>query len=1314
MKKLFEILLCFALSLIAASVYANPNSQFHRTHCIDDRGNLIEGSSSVYDAVSESSIIDMSASEVAGSASISGTIYQSDGVTPITGKSIVVYAYSASLPCSLVFLPSSRVSVNTTNGTYSMTGLLAGTYYLTTVTSENYVNEWWASPKSVRDCAGVQTVAVTEGQNVSDKNFQLDPGATISGTVYESDGVTPMTGKNISIRVYTGSPCGSISYVGDASIDKTNGTYKIMGLPSGSYYLKSSSSYTLFLVNIWENILDEWWASPKSARDCEGAQSVAVTEGHDVSGKNFQLDPGATISGTVYESDGVTPITGKSITIRVYSGSSCGSESQVGYASVDNTSGRYTIDRLPSGNYYLKTDSSEYLDEWWASPKSVRDCDGAQSVVATEGQTVSGKNFQLDTRAMISGTVYESDGVTPITGKSVRVTAYTGSPCGNTSQVGYAYIDQESGAYTIKGLPSGTYYLQTDSSEYLDEWWTSPKSVRDCAGAQSVVLSEGQAVSGKNFQLEPGATISGVVYESDGVTPITGKSIYVYVYTGSPCGSKSQVGSASVDETSGVYAIKGLPSGTYYLYTSTSENYLAEWWASPKSVRDCAGAQSVVVTEGQDVSGKNFQLDPGATISGTVHESDGVTPIIGKSIYVYVYAGSPCGSKSQVGSASVDETSGVYTIKGLPAGTYYLQTSTKFFFSLSSENYLDEWWATPKSVRDCAGAQSVAVTEGHDVSGKNFQLDPGATISGTVYESDGVTPITGKSIYVNVYAGSPCGSKSQVGYAQIDKNSGGYMIDRLPSGTYYLQSSSSDNYIREWWASPKSLRDCAGAQSIVATEGQVITGKNFQLELGTTISGTVYQSDGVTQISGFFVRIDVYTGTPCGGYTFIGSSNGSLSGAYTIPALPLGTYYLRSFSLVNSYANEWWASPKSVVDCTGAQPIVISDLQAITGKNFQLEQSAGIVITAGAGTGGKITPSGSVPVTHGSGKVFTITPDAGYSVSTVTVDGASVSPAIPAAGGTYTFTNVTTSHTIYASFMQKTASASQIMGAWANGVWVWNASTKQWTMMASTSNASMIAAGKIDNDAIEDLVGVWLSGLYVRKSSDGQWLKLSTSRPTWITTGDLNNDGKDDVIGSWANDGVYYRNSATGIWTKLSTAAKQLATGNIGGVRDDLAGVWNDGLWVRYSADASWKKIDAAIPIWIAVGDLSGDKQADIVGSYSSGTWYRNSATKAWSKITTPAEQIATGDIDGDGRDDLIGVWGNSLWVRYGATNVWQQVSTSKPKWITTGRMLEAVQAAGSLDDPVEWGEDILDLSNEFPEDKCIVIESDVVDLMLR
>ncbi len=69
-------------------------------------------------------------------------------------------------------------------------------------------------------------------------------------------------------------------------------------------------------------------------------------------------------------------------------------------------------------------------------------------------------------------------------------------------------------------------------------------------------------------------------------------------------------------------------------------------------------------------------------------------------------------------------------------------------------------------------------------------------------------------------------------------------------------------------------------------------------------------------------------------------------------------------------------------------------------------------ISASVGANGSIAPSGSMTVNSGASQTFTITPNTGYHVADVLVDGSSVG-AVPS----YTFTNVTTNHTIAASFI---------------------------------------------------------------------------------------------------------------------------------------------------------------------------------------------------------------------------------------------------------------------------------------------------------
>ena len=68
-------------------------------------------------------------------------------------------------------------------------------------------------------------------------------------------------------------------------------------------------------------------------------------------------------------------------------------------------------------------------------------------------------------------------------------------------------------------------------------------------------------------------------------------------------------------------------------------------------------------------------------------------------------------------------------------------------------------------------------------------------------------------------------------------------------------------------------------------------------------------------------------------------------------------------------------------------------------------------VTASAGTGGTISPSGAVTVYSGQNQTFTITPNTGYTIASVKVDNVS-----QGATNSYTLTNVTANHAVTATF----------------------------------------------------------------------------------------------------------------------------------------------------------------------------------------------------------------------------------------------------------------------------------------------------------
>ena len=87
-------------------------------------------------------------------------------------------------------------------------------------------------------------------------------------------------------------------------------------------------------------------------------------------------------------------------------------------------------------------------------------------------------------------------------------------------------------------------------------------------------------------------------------------------------------------------------------------------------------------------------------------------------------------------------------------------------------------------------------------------------------------------------------------------------------------------------------------------------------------------------------------------------------------------------------------------------------------------------ITATAGDGGSIEPSGNVIVNEGKNQTFTITPDEGYSIDDVEVDGKSVINDITIDAetgiGIYEFINVSNNHTINATFTEEPAETEEL------------------------------------------------------------------------------------------------------------------------------------------------------------------------------------------------------------------------------------------------------------------------------------------------
>ncbi|KPJ58178.1 MAG: hypothetical protein AMJ46_14545, partial [Latescibacteria bacterium DG_63] len=106
-------------------------------------------------------------------------------------------------------------------------------------------------------------------------------------------------------------------------------------------------------------------------------------------------------------------------------------------------------------------------------------------------------------------------------------------------------------------------------------------------------------------------------------------------------------------------------------------------------------------------------------------------------------------------------------------------------------------------------------------------------------------------------------------------------------------------------------------------------------------------------------------------------------------------------------------------------------------------------ISAAAGSGGSITPSGTVSVIEGADQGFTITADTGYIVADVVVDGSSVG-----AVTTYTFTNVTTDHSITTTFTETGATTATLYRSVGTNASNLNTNNRTVTISDSTATFS--------------------------------------------------------------------------------------------------------------------------------------------------------------------------------------------------------------------------------------------------------------------
>jgi hypothetical protein len=815
-------------------------------------------------------------------------------------------------------------------GTYAVIGLPSGSYVAKTDNSLGYIDEMYDDLTCLAcEENNGRRIEVNAGATTPGIDFSLARGGRISGIVTAAGG-GPLVDVTVSIADSHGTHVSSVR-------TDTNGVYISSGLPSGTYFVRTSVDRGGYVDQVYSHL------TCGSSCDSTDGSPVSVFVPSLTTGVDFALVRGGSVSGRVTDAANSNPATNglAGVTMSINNDQ----DESVGTA-VTDSNGNYTISGLPGGTYWAFTAANtgfiNQLYDGLACPAC--DINGGTPIAVTVGVATPGINFALVRGGGISGTVTDAGSGVPIGAVNVIVFNAGGALMLRTTT-------SANGEYrTADGLPAGTYFLTTSNElGYADALYNGSLCV-DCTVTDGtpVVVTGTDVTANINFSLIRGGQIRGTITRRDTNAPIEGVDVQVYAATG-----VDPVASAVTNGLGG-YRTVNIPPGNYYVRTVNGQGFIDGLYNG----RDClrcnpALGTPVSVTSNTEATGIDLSLAVGSHISGTVTVEGGAP-----APFVDVLFSNPSGAL--VASATTNAQGHYLTQAGLPPGTYYSNTDN--LTGLINEIYDNV------VCRDCSTSvgRPIIVTPGADTTGIDYQLAIGGRISGIVTDRSS-PPVPLANMEVEVYA-----SNGEFASSGMTSNSGRYTtFDGLPAGTYYVTVAGSHGFVSALYklqaAAPHSI-DCLTCSPltgspVTVTANATTTDIDLALSVGGRITGTVTNAAGIPLDE---VDVDVFDADN----QFIDEVVTDRAGRYILDAgLPAGSYYATTFNR-QGYINRVYNN----TDCVGClansgAPIAVTAGSTTTGIDFQLPAGGRISGSVTEALTGQVVDDVFIDIYDVSGKV---------------------------------------------------------------------------------------------------------------------------------------------------------------------------------------------------------------------------------------------------------------------------------------------------------------------------------------------------------
>jgi peptide/nickel transport system substrate-binding protein len=670
------------------------------------------------------------------------------------------------------------------NGVYTITGLLAADYRVRANPPPGYARQYY-DHQLFHHLA--DRVTVTEGSTVTDINFDLQPGGTISGTVYADDSVTPLA--NVHVDVDQG---------GFGTCTDENGRYVIDGLPYGDYKVYAGGGWNWCLNQSSIYIREYYPETP----DPDLADTFTLDDATPMhAGVDFTLTVGGSITGQVIGDDTGLPLANvKVIASDFYNGH---------YISEGRTdaSGVYTITGLYDGDFCVGAQDPNTIPDGYAIQfySGVQSCNNATPVPVVSGGLTGGIDFALQPGGVITGRVLDQNSGLPIANVMVDVHA---------DNWGWGTCTDNDGYYAHRAIPYGHYrvssgggwnWCQGQPSEHVQEYYAERRFWHE---ADIVALDGGTTpVPDINLTLEKGGYLAGNVRD-DNLQPVPNLRMVAVQGTGDCPWCEQHIADAFTD-ANGDYLIGPVAPDSYTVLADTNANgqlLVSEYY---NDVYQLNSATFVTVTSEATTSGINFVLDPGVWITGHVT----VPP----------------------GYSNADIPVDAWKTDGIWYGVWR-RTDANGDYILPVPPIYDSRWGV--SVRPEGPELMYQWAHQFDLAQQShwdFELGLGSVIAGWVTLDGGVPD------YGWVNADGPWMSNG----AEIDQN-GYYEIHNLPPGEYQVRFDAWPDYMWTYYGG----HDWAYATVIHLGEQEIESDVNIEVQRMGQLEGHVYDSDGSTPIEG--------------------------------------------------------------------------------------------------------------------------------------------------------------------------------------------------------------------------------------------------------------------------------------------------------------------------------------------------------------------------------------------------------------------------------------------------------------------------------